>query len=263
MDLKLLKKITGLPVFVLRDALLQSNGSENNLQQNLMSSIVAHADKKRNNPTMHTVYGIHSLDRNGVVVPLSSETNSDLTSEHLTSFAKVIARDILLGLPIEEDVDELLSETICHLGENVTSKYIYHWNNEDNNVTGYASSYLGKTLALVTLEGVEGATAKNLADLIALNALYYLPDFLDYYPRSCIYEDIKCGKLSDDVKDEFLKLFKYQHLIFPSHLRGKKFHVTRNTTREFHVVDDLLKLYEKEHHLTKKITIADVRIFGI
>ena len=263
MDLKLLKKLTGLPVSVLKNALLQSNNSEDKLKQNLISSIVAHADKKRNNPTMHTVYGVHSLDRNGVVVPLSSETNSDLTSEHLTSFAKMIARNILLGLPIEEDVDELLSETICHLGENVTSKYIYHWNNEDNIVTGYASSYLGKTLALVTLEGVEGATAKNLADLIALNALYYLPDFLDYYPRSCVYDDIKCGKLLDNIKDDFLKIFKYQHLIFPSHLRGKKFHVTCNTTREFHVVDDLLTLYEREHYLKNKITITDVRVFGI
>ena len=263
MDLMLLKKLTELPVSVLKDALLQSNGFNDKLQQNLMSSIVAHADKKRNNPTMHTVYGVHCLNGRGVVIPLSSETNSDLTSERLTSFAKMMARNILLGLPIEEDVDELLSETICHLGENVTSKYIYHWNNEDNNVTGYASSYLGKTLALVTLEGVEGKAAKKLADLIALNALYYLPDFLDYYPRNCIYDDIKDGKLLDNVKSDFLKLFKYQQLIFPSNLRGKKFQVTRNTSRDFHVVDDLLTLYEREHYLKNKITITDVRVFGI
>ena len=256
MGLEKLKKVTGLPFCVLKDAISHFGNSEEEFQHFLNTSITAYADKKRSNLTRFPVFDAFYSGRQGVVVSLYSETNSEKTRSYLTAIANLLARSAIAGAPVEECIDDVLSGAICLLGENVSSRDFYHFENDDNEVTGIASAYLGKALALVTLEGCDGASARHLADLIAKNALYYFSDIKEYYKDRTVYDE-------EEFKNYFIKSLRYRKLIYPDDLRFRSYQVTHNTTRNFHVVDDLLCEFEKKHHLKNRITITDFKVFGI
>ena len=258
MDIKKLKRSLGLPMEIIKEALLLSGGEDNRFYKTLYGVMDNWAEKKRNNPTKFPVFGAYVRDQKGVVVPLLTETKTTQTHKVLSEFATELAASIVDGMPVEDDINELLSAHICRFGENITVGNVYHFNEDDNTVIGIAGSYLNRSLALVTLDGIEGESARNLANLIALNALYYYPLFEEYYGKDKLYCN---GKLLSEAKREFINSLRLQKVIFPEELGRSYYYITANSKRNFHVVDDLLILYAKKHH-SKVASITDFVVFS-
>lgn len=260
MNDKKTKNDVRLPLSILYEAMMLSCGGSDNFCKTVYGVINTSAEKKRNNPTHFPVFGVYYDEKGGVIVPLLTESQATETQKIVGDFATELSVDIASKMPVEENIDELLSGYICALGENISAGKVYHWDNADNTITGVGCSYLNRAVAVVTIEGCSGVVAQKLADIIALNALYYFPSFKDYYILSKMYDG---DDFSNKFKKDFITHLSYSKLLFPYELRDQIYNITYNCSRKYWVIDDLLGKYAKEHFLKTNPKIIDFKIFGI
>jgi elongation factor Ts len=185
---KELRDRTGVGMGKCKEALDAAAGDMEEAIQILRKSGAASAVKKESRETNEGVIAVAENDKVIALIEVNAETDFVVQNDRFQAFTKMLCQEALVHLPKDADhfakvtlkdgrtIEEVRSEQIQSLGENIRIRRVTIINKEADHSVGVYSHMGGKIVTVVDIAGAEGL--QDFARALGMHVAAEFPEYL-------------------------------------------------------------------------------------